>query len=83
METEEYPDLEKVKKLMEECDYEEAEKILKLLFKKDANNVEILNLLGELYLNIGNFKGSKKMLEKSINLEPNENSDKYMITPNY
>lgn len=78
METEENPDLEKVKELMEECEYEEAEKILKPLFKKDPNNVEILDYLGELYLNIGNFKGSKKMLEKSINLKPDENADKYM-----
>ena len=78
METEENPDLEKVKELMEECEYEEAEKILKPLFKKDPNNVEILDYLGELYLNIGNYKGSKKMLEKSINLKPNENADKYM-----
>ena len=78
METEENPDLEKVKELMEECEYEEAEKILKPLFKKDPNNVEILDYLGELYLNIGNFKGSKKMLEKSINLKPNDNPDKYM-----
>ena len=78
METEENPDLEKVKELMEECEYEEAEKILKPLFKKDPNNVEILDYLGELYLNIGNFKGSKKMLEKSINLKPDDNPDKYM-----
>ena len=72
------PDLEKIKELMEECEYEEAEKILKPLFKKDPNNVEILDYLGEIYLNIGNYKGSKKMLEKSINLKPNENPDKYM-----
>ena len=78
METEENPDLEKVKTLMEECEYEEAEKILKPLFKKDPNNVEILDYLGELYLNIGNFKGSKKMLEKSIKLKPDDNPDKYM-----
>ena len=78
MDTEENPDLEKVKELMEECEYEEAEKILKPLFKKDPNNVEILDYLGELYLNIGNFKGSKKMLEKSISLKPDENPDKYM-----
>ena len=78
METEEGPDLEKVKELMEECEYEEAEKILKPLFKKDPNNVEILDYLGEIYLNIGNFKGSKKMLEKSISLKPDENADKYM-----
>lgn len=72
------PDLEKIKELMEDCEYEEAEKILKPLFKKDPNNVEILDYLGEIYLNIGNYKGSKKMLEKSINLKPNENPDKYM-----
>ena len=78
METEENPDLEKVKELMEECEYEEAEKMLKPLFKKDPNNVEILDYLGEIYLNMGNSKGSKKMLEKSINLKPNENADKYM-----
>ena len=78
METEENTDLEKVKELMDECDYNEAEKILKPLFKNDPNNVEILDYLGELYLNIGNYKGSKKMLEKSINLKPNENPDKYM-----
>lgn len=34
METEENPDLDKVKELMEDCEYEEAEKILKPLFKK-------------------------------------------------
>ena len=78
METEENPDLEKVKTLMEECEYEEAEKLLKPLFKKDPNNVEVLDYLGELYLNIGNFKGSKKMLEKSIKLKPDDNPNKYM-----
>ena len=72
------PDLEKIKELMDDCEYEEAEKILKVLFKKDPNNVEVLDYLGELYLNIGNFKGSKKMLEKSISLQPDSNPDKYM-----
>lgn len=49
-----------------------------LYLKKDPNNVEILDYLGEIYLNIGNFKGSKKMLEKSISLKPDDNPDKYM-----
>ena len=78
METEENPDLDKVKELIEECEYEAAEAILKPLFKKDPNNVEILDYLGEIYLNMDNYKGSKKMLEKSISLKPNENPDKYM-----
>ena len=72
------PDLEKIKELMYDCEYEEAEKILKVLFKKDPNNVIVLDYLGELYLNIGNFKGAKKMLEKSISLQPDSNPDKYM-----
>ena len=72
------PDLEKIKELMDDCEYEEAEKILKVLFKKDPNNVEVLDYLGELYLNIGNYKGAKKMLEKSISLQPDSNPDKYM-----
>ena len=72
------PDLEKMKELMDDCEYEEAEKILKVLFKKDPNNVEVLDYLGELYLNIGNYKGAKKMLEKSISLQPDSNPDKYM-----
>ena len=71
-------DLEKIKSLMEDCEYDEAEKILKVLFKKDPNNIEVLDYLGELYLNIGNFKGAKKMLEKSISLKPDSNPDKYM-----
>jgi len=71
-------DLEKIKNLMEDCEYDEAEKILKVLFKKDPNNTEVLDYLGELYLNIGNFKGAKKMLEKSISLKPDFNPDKYM-----
>ena len=72
------PDLEKIKELMEDCEYEEAEKLLKVLFKKDPNNIQVLDYLGELYLNIGNFKGAKKMLEKSISLKPDSNPDKYM-----
>ena len=71
-------ELEKIKELMDNCDYEDAEKILKELFKKDPNNIKVLDYLGELYLNIGNYKGSKKMLEKSISLKPDENPDKYM-----
>ena len=71
-------DLEKIKVLMEDCEYDEAEKILKVLFKKDPNNVEVLDYLGELYLNIGNYKGAKKMLEKSISLKPDLNPVKYM-----
>ena len=57
---------------------DEAEKILKVLFKKDPNNIKVLDYLGELYLNIGNYKGAKKMLEKSISLSPESNPDKYM-----
>lgn len=72
------PDLEEIKELMEDCEYEEAEKLLKVLFKKDPNNIQVLDYLGELYLNIGNFKGAKKMLEKSISLKPDSNPDKYM-----
>ena len=71
-------ELEKIRELLDDCDYEEAEKLLKVLFKKDPNNTQVLDYLGELYLNIGNFKGSKKMLEKSISLKPEENPDKYM-----
>ena len=72
------PDLEKIKELMDDCEYDEAEKILKVLFKKDPNNIQVLDYLGELYLNIGNYKGAKKMLEKSISLSPESNPDKYM-----
>ena len=72
------PDLEKIKTLMEDCEYDEAEKILKALFKKDPNNVEVLDYLGELYINIGNYKGAKKMLEKSISINPEANPVKYM-----
>lgn len=72
------PDLEKAKALIEECEYEEAEKKLKPLFKNDPSNVEVLDLLGEIYLNIDNLKGAKKMLEKSIDLQPELNPDKYM-----
>ena len=72
------PDLEKIKTLMEDCEYDEAEKILKVLFKKDPNNVEVLDYLGELYINIGNYKGAKKMLEKSISINPEANPVKYM-----
>ena len=68
METEENPDLEKVKTLMEECEYEEAEKILKSLFKKDPNN-EVLDYIGELCLNIGNFKSSKKNVRKKYEIK--------------
>ena len=71
-------DLEKIKTLMEDCEYDEAEKILKVLFKKDPNNVEVLDYLGELYLNIGNYKGAKKMLENSSSIKPDSNPDKYM-----
>ena len=69
--------LQKAKQLIEECEYESAEQQLKILFKSDPNNCEILDLLGEIYLNINNFKGAKKMLEKSISLQPNINPDKY------
>ena len=66
------------KQLLEECDYEKAEQNLKPLFKSDPENTEILDLLGEIYLNISNFKEAKKMLEKSIQLNPDINPDKYM-----
>ena len=69
--------LQKAKQLIEECEYESAEQQLKILFKSDPENCEILDLLGEIYLNINNFKGAKKMLEKSISLQPNNNPDKY------
>ena len=40
---------------MEDCEYDEAEKILKVLFKKDPNNIEVLDYLGEFYFNSKNL----------------------------
>ena len=68
-----------IKHLINTCEYNSAQIILEKKFKKDPNNVEIIDLLSEVYFNQDNIEGAKKLIKKSINLSPNTNPEKYML----
>ena len=68
-----------IKHLINTCEYNSAQIILEKKFKKDPNNVEIIDLLSEVYFNQDNIEGAKKLIKKSINLSPNSNPEKYML----
>jgi tetratricopeptide (TPR) repeat protein len=68
-----------IKHLINTCEYNSAQILLEKKFKKDPNNVEIIDLLSEVYFNQDNIEGAKKLIKKSINLSPNSNPEKYML----
>ena len=72
------PDLEKIKNLIESCEYSQAQLLLENLYKNNQNNIEIIDLLSDVYFNQDNFDGAKKLIKKSIKLSPNTNPEKYM-----
>ena len=72
------PDLEKIKNLIESCEYSQAQLLLENLYKNNQNNIEIIDLLSDVYFNQDKIEKSKKLILKSINLSPNTNPEKYM-----
>ena len=72
------PDLVKIKQLIDSCEYNQAQKILENLYKTNENNIEIIDLLSDVYFNQDNIEQAKKLIKKSINLSPNKNPEKYM-----
>ena len=72
------PDLVKIKQLIDSCEYNQAQKILENLYKTNENNIEIIDLLSDVYFNQDNIEQAKKLIKKSINLSPNTNPEKYM-----
>ena len=72
------PDLVKIKQLIDSCEYNQAQKILENLYKTNENNIEIIDLLSDVYFNQDKIEKSKKLILKSINLSPNTNPEKYM-----
>ena len=71
-------DLVKIKQLIDSCEYNQAQKILENLYKTNENNIEIIDLLSDVYFNQDNIEQAKKLIKKSINLSPNTNPEKYM-----
>ncbi len=72
------PDLVKIKSLIDSCEYNQAQKILENLYKSNENNIEIIDLLSDVYFNQDNLESAKKLIKKSIKLSPNTNPEKYM-----
>ena len=72
------PDLVKIKQLIDSCEYNQAQKILENLYKTNENNIEIIDLLSDVYFNQDNIEQAKKLIKKSIKLSPNTNPEKYM-----
>ena len=72
------PDLVKIKQLIDSCEYNQAQKILENLYKTNENNIEIIDLLSDVYFNQDNIEQAKKLIKKRINLSPNTNPEKYM-----
>jgi tetratricopeptide (TPR) repeat protein len=67
-----------INKFIEDLDFENAKNLLEIKFKKNENNVEVLDILSEVLLNLGDADTAIKLIKKSINLEPNKNGEKYM-----
>lgn len=65
-------------KLIQICDYDNAKELIEEYLKIDTENVQILDLYAEVLVNLDLPDQAKKVLEKSILLEPESNGDKYM-----
>ena len=71
-------EIQTIKDLINACEYDSAQILLEKQYKKDPNNIELIDLLSDVYFNQDNFDGAKKLIKKSINLSPNSNPEKYM-----
>ena len=65
-------------KLIDSLNYEEAKLLLLENIQKYPNNVDTLDTLSEVLISLDEPKEARKVLKKSIDLEPNKNPEKYM-----
>ena len=70
--------IEEIKALIDDGELDKARDQLEHKFKQNPNQVEVIDLLSEVYFDLDNTDGTIKMINKSITLDPNNNSDKYM-----
>lgn len=71
-------DKAEIEKLIKELDLEEAKSRLEVAVKEFPQSSEFLDLFGEVLMSLNYFKEAKKILEKSIQMAPNANGEKYM-----
>jgi tetratricopeptide (TPR) repeat protein len=69
---------EEIMNLLKVCDYDNARTLIENFLKVEENNVEILDLYAEVLVNLELPDQAKIVLEKSIQIAPNSNGDKYM-----
>jgi tetratricopeptide (TPR) repeat protein len=67
-----------IDRLIEYLDFENAKILLENKFKKEENNVQVIDSLSEVLLNLGDADSAIKLIKKSISIEPNKNGEKYM-----
>ena len=72
-------DLDEIKTLMNNLDYEKAMELLEMKFKSNPNRIEVIDLLSEVYYELDNIEGAQRLINKSITLDPEHNGEKYYI----
>jgi len=70
--------ISKAEELMEVLQFEQALSLIQKALEKEPSNTKIMDTYALFLLDLDNFEDAKKLLERSIQLAPNENFDKYM-----
>ena len=78
MEDSSRPEMKKIQQLIDTFDYEQAAILLKEILKVEPNNVEVLDTLSEVLMNLDNTKEAINVIKRSIELDPDNNPEKYM-----
>lgn len=67
------------KDAIDSMNIEEAQSLLDTVLTRDPNNIEAIDIYAELCSQIGIFDQAITLLQKSIQLEPDSSSVKYML----
>lgn len=71
-------DMSQINNLVDALQYNEAKILLQEKLKSFPNDTEVLDTLSEVSIALNETKEAINLLNKSIQLEPNKNAEKYM-----
>lgn len=73
-----YDLLEKARSCQENYDYDMAKRYCNRAMEMEPENVEVLENIGSIYMDFGDWDSAKELFERCVNLSPNTGYQKYM-----
>ncbi|KAG4095430.1 TPR-like protein [Neocallimastix lanati (nom. inval.)] len=73
-----YDLLDRAKKCQENYDYDMAKRYCKRAIEMEPDNVEVLENIGSIFMDFGDWDSAKEIFERCVNLSPETGYQKYM-----